>query len=468
MNIFHKYTMVQMLGMAVVASAMFTSCADEPDKYEATDGVPVVKYIRCLSTEVKGNNDAEDMHYTNGELVTSASPGNTLCLIGENLRSVHEVYFNNLPTNPNPSYITDNTLIISVPGKVPTVVTDKIYLITAAQDTVTVDFHVSVPAPQVSRMECEYAEAGDVQRISGNYFIDDPGTPLAVYFTGAGDQMIPAKILAKDPEFTFIDIEVPAGAEPGPVYVESVYGKSKSAFQYKDQRGMLFDFDTPNPVTNTVLGNHGWHPRDIISDQYSLVGNYVQLGDGATDLEGAGENWSWLDGQFSFEYWAGGSWSGVEDYGDAPRLIDVANFADWQNMTLKFEIFVPSSNPWSCCAMQIIPAATTEITGGGAAVDIYGSPVPGANNTFFNGTQLPRYLYRPWTATGSFDTGDKWITVSIPLTSFIYDENGETAKLSLSKESFSSFTFFVWKGGVDGTPCKPIIKMDNIRVVPNK
>lgn len=468
MNIFHKYTKVLALGMTVVASAMFTSCEDEPDKYEATGGVPVVKYIRCLQTEIVGTDDAEDMHYTNGELVTSAGPGNTICLVGSNLRSVYEIYFNDLSVNPNPSYITDNTLIVSVPANVPSKVTDKMYLITKSKDTIDVDFHVSIPAPSVMRMENEYATVGSVQRISGNYFINDPGTPLTVEFTGAGGAPVKAEIAEIDPEYTWIDVVIPNGAAPGPVNVTSVYGKSKSAFQYLDNRGMLFDFDTPNSVTNTVLGNHGWHNMVITSDESSLSGNYLQLGDGNTEVEGAGEAWSWLDGQFSFEYWAGGSWSGVEDYGDAPRLIDLVNFTDWQNMSLKFEMYIPDTNPWSACALQIIPAAVSEITGGGAATDIYGVAVPGANNTFFNGTPLPRALYRPWTETGSYDTGNKWVTVTIPFTSFIYNENGEKSSVGLSKDSFSSLTFFLWKGGVDGTPCHPIIKIDNIRAVPNK
>ncbi|MGN1229607.1 MAG: hypothetical protein ACI4T5_08125, partial [Prevotella sp.] len=63
MNIINKYkkglflTVAALMGMSV-----FTSCEDEPDKYEVAGGTPTINYIRCLSSEVKGNNDAEDMH----------------------------------------------------------------------------------------------------------------------------------------------------------------------------------------------------------------------------------------------------------------------------------------------------------------------------------------------------------------------------------------------------------------------
>ena len=48
--------------------------------------------------------------------------------------------------------------------------------------------------------------------------------------------------------------------------------------------------------------------------------------------------------------------------------------------------------------------------------------------------------------------------------------NRAAATTSVPKlpSDFASLTMFVVGGGVNGTECKPIIKMDNIRVVPNK
>ena len=78
-------------------------------------------------------------------------------------------------------------------------------------------------------------------------------------------------------------------------------------------------------------------------------------------------------------------------------------------------------------------------------------------------------MYRPWTTTGSYDTGDKWVTVTIPLTNFNLDRTGAaTTSVPKLPSDFASLTMFVVGGGVNGTECKPFIKMDNIRVVPNK
>lgn len=83
-------------------------------------------------------------------LLTGAYMANTICLVGENLRSVYELYFNDQKAILNTSYITDHTLMVDVPKEIPSVVTDKIYMVTKAKDTIDYDFKVLVPAPTVN------------------------------------------------------------------------------------------------------------------------------------------------------------------------------------------------------------------------------------------------------------------------------------------------------------------------------
>ena len=81
----------------------------------------------------------------------------------------------------------------------------------------------------------------------------------------------------------------------------------------------------------------------------------------------------------------------------------------------------------------------------------------------------PRALYRPWTTTGSYDTGGKWITVTLPLSSsLIYGWDGSLSSGQITPDTFASLWMFVASGGIEGTECTPIIKVDNIRIVPNK
>ena len=84
----------------------------------------------------------------------------------------------------------------------------------------------------------------------------------------------------------------------------------------------------------------------------------------------------------------------------------------------------------------------------------------------------------PWQATDDllYHTSGKWLTVTMPLSEFVWDYDGNKLSTGLTSEAdFGSFNIFVIKGAYndksalpEGVDCDPIIKIDNIRVVPNK
>ena len=439
-----------LLASAVAFSFSLQSCKDQPDEFELTGGTPTIDYIRPAKASAKDS------------LLVQAYPQATICLVGSNLTSIKEMYFNDKKAILNTSFITDHTLIVQVPSDIPDLVTDKIYMTTNDGDKLTYDFHVVIPAPTVASMSCEYAVPGSIATIYGSYFVDDPNVPLTVTFP---DGQV-ATIKDINSSRSAITIEVPNCTTEGQITVKSIYGTTNSAFRYLDSRGMLFDFDTPNIATNVVLGNHGWHAQKIETDDTALSGNFLRLGDPSVTLDADG---AWNDGNFSFEYWPG-NWQDPENYqGDGVRLTDLADFSDYSNMSYKFEMLVPKDNPWSSGAMQIIVGGVEKITNGAAGVkDIDGKTLAGANNTYFHNDELPRGIYRPWEATGSFDTADEWITVTIPISEFKYGFSGAAATGTLTADDFTSLTIFVVSGGITGTECNPVIKIDNIRAVPNK
>lgn len=438
------------------AGMAFTACEDEPDKFKLTDGSPEVKYIRIAADTSTYKSQGTTINYSDLN-ATEAYMEATLCLVGNNLTSIKEMYFNDQKAVLNTSYITDHTLFVSVPSDIPNLVTDKIYMVNKDGDTTTYDFHVIVPAPTVSSLSYEYAPAGSEVTLNGDYFVNDPNVPLSITVGNNKTPVTEIKSISK----TAVSFIMPEGADEGPVTVTSIYGTTRSTFHYQDSRGMLFDFDG-----KTGLGNHGWHNRTILSDETSITGNFVQLGDGNATMT---EDGGWDDANFSFEYWPG-SWNSPVDYpDDGKKLTSLADFSDWTDMALKFEMYIPSSHPWSAGAMQIIFAGTDKVSYGNAGLDVDGNTVAGSNNTYFKDDVLPRALYRPWTATGSYDTGDQWVTVTLPLaSSFIYGFSGAKASGGLTAKDFTSLVIFVTGGGINGTECTPIIKLDNIRVVPLK
>lgn len=428
-----KYTLI-LLGLAA-----FFSCKsiDYPDRFVQTEGLPTVKYVRYANNDV---------------IISQANMEEVVCLVGDNLTSIHDLYFNDQPAVLNTSYMTAHTLVVAVPKNAPKEETDKIYMYNRDGEEVTYDFKVLPPAPKIESMSNEWAKAGEKVTIRGSYFTE----PLTVSFVGAD----PIE-LTSVPNSEVIEVTVPVGAQQGKIQVATASGLSQSVFMYKDTRGMLFDFDGI-----TGLDNHGWNGHSSQDDDGTGVsGRFFQFGDGVTELTGA-----WEEAHFSFVYWPG-TWNDPEDYAGAPRLTDLADFSSWQNMALKFEMCIPSANPWNNTPMQICFGGVDLITfGTGGILDIYGNTVAGQNNTYMSGNAAPRVFYKPWEATGSFDTGDKWITVSIPLTQVNKGWDGNTATAEVNAASFSSLWLFICDGGLDlpDASCTPIIKIDNIRAVPYK
>ena len=411
-----------------LTASVFTGCKDEPDKYEITGGTPTIRYIRPVNVESADS------------LLTGAYMDNNICIVGENLRSITKMLFNDQEAKLVPSLITDNTLIVTVPGQIPGEVFNKIFMINNSNDTTTYDFKVLVPGPTINNMSNEWAKGGEQATIYGNYFVDDPNTPLKLTINGY-------TMPIEEFDISHITFTVPAGLTEGPIEVSTVYGKKKAKFNYHDTTGMLFnDFGTYDAgEKSTGLTNHGWHAQQIVSDENSLDGSYLLLGD--VDIEDG----TWADSNVSFEYWPGdwdGTFTGVNS-----RLSDMVSFADFANMALKFEVNIPSSNPWTNLSMQCIFSGDAQVT------------LPTANNTFFNGTDYPRGLWTPWSKTGSYDTGGKWTTVTLPLSTFKYKNDGTPAGTPLTADCFTGLTLFIWSGVTSGTTCHPIIRIDNIRAV---
>lgn len=437
-------TISTLFAVAIIATGL-SSCdkTDYPDRFQPTGGVPTVYSIRYANSDT---------------FIEQAYMEEVVCILGENLCSVHEVWFNDQQAILNTSYITDNTLLVQVPKTMPIVTTDKIYLKTAAEETVEYSFRVLPPAPRVQRISFEYAEDGQDVIIYGNYFYQ----PLVIEFPNA----IVDAIADEDITLTSVKVKVPAGAQKGKIKVTTASGTSASEFVFRDDRGLLFDFDGTNGL---YTANKGWHAADL-SDG-GIAGSQCLKLDGSGDPFTA-DGKDWHDGKCHFEYWAG-NWQDPETYGnwDGRRLCDLVDFTNFGNMVLKFEVKIPEDHPWTGCPMQIIFSDVTLVSNGNAGVvDIYGNTLGGCNNTYFNDASisLPRYLWRPW-QEGMTHTSGEWMTVSFPISAFTSYWDGGSATGKLTKESFANLELFFAAGTTsEGEPCSPIVYVDNIRAVPAK
>lgn len=430
--------------MAMAAMAMATtSCNDQPDKFEMTAGVPTIHYVRLTSPE------------SSDSLLDKAYMETTVCLVGDNLTSIHHLWFNDQPAVLNTSLITDHTLLVTIPSKIPQEITNKIYMETRDGDMVDYDFTVLVPNPVITSMKNEWVPVGSEAVIYGRYFVDTDTYPLEIVLPGNTKLDYDNITYIDENEIHFIVPEEVDGLS-GQIAVTTIYGTGSSPFYFHDTRGMMFDFDGLSPLS---FEGDVWHPHTAIEDENSLSGKYIQFGDGSTLLD---DN-TWLESAFFAEYWAG-SWNDPEfpDYGQGMKISNLVDFSNYENMSLKFEIQIPSSSPWNAAAMQIVFAPSSTIH------------VQGASWDFFNGpddVQAPRAMYRPWqtAAGGDFHTGGEWVTVTIPFSAFVNNfEGGAATNGFTGPESFDSFQISIVGGGIlTEKECTPIIRMDNIRAVPN-
>ena len=394
-----------------------TSCEDEPDKYEIAEGLPTVHYVRLPDPAVADS------------LITGASLSNTVCIVGDNLRSVYELYFNDQKAILNTSLMTDHTIIVDVPSTIPSVVTDKMYLVNINKDTVTYDFSTIVPAPEITSMTNEYATPGTEVTISGNYFIDDPNEPLTITMGN-----VPVAEITNISQ-NAVSFVIPQGVTTSYINVTSIYGTGKSTFRYMES-DVLFDFD--NDGDDALYNYNGWHTSTIgtLAEVTPIDKNYLIF-------QGNLDNNTWDDSHFAFEYWPNGD-------NASPYLNTLTDFDDLSNLQFKFEVNVPDA--WSACAMQIMLTTNAEVSG------------DNMNNSFFTNETFPRALWIPWQSSGNYTT-DGWTTVTIPLSEFRFGSSG-TAINALSATDITGLTIFVYGGGVNGTACTPTICIDNIRVVP--
>lgn len=417
---------------------LMTACEDQPDKYEIADGVPTLKYVRSPLPE-----EADS-------LLVGAYLGNTVCLVGDNLRSIYELYFNDQKATLNTSYMTDHTVLVDIPKNIPEEVTNKIYMITKSGEKVDFDFSVMVPAPVVSSMSCEYAPAGSEAVLYGDYFVDDPNIPLTISMPG--DITVEGEQITSITK-TAVKFIVPVGAMQGNIRVKSIYGTGQSVFQYKDTRNILFDWD--GNYEGALAAGNSWEGDNekkgqILPSVPSVDNNYMVLG--TTFL--SGDQWN-TPKEYIMMYWPDlNATEGCVPLYDLPQFKKMLEDYTIEELALKFEVYVPTSNPWMAKGMQIMFTSLDEAS------------IQKHNNDYLYQTETPRGVWVPWEETGSYDTGDQWVTVTLKMSEFNKQLSGVVSETELTKEKLAGLSIFLRGGGVDGKECEPIICIDNIRVVP--
>lgn len=226
-------------------AAVFTACEKE------TAGAPVIDYIRVT------NPNSSD------SLLVAAGQGQLIAIVGKNLGTAQEVWFNDQEARLTPTYITNTTILVQVPNEIPKEINNQLKIVFSNGYSLSHEFTIQISKPMVSSMVCEFVNDGDVAVIRGDFFY----APVTVTLSDG----TPVEIVSlKDKEIQFA---VPAGAVQGPITVKTNFGETKSDFWFRDNRNVIIASDP----------YEGWHdPGFVVSnpgagDPPKINGNYVRV-----------------------------------------------------------------------------------------------------------------------------------------------------------------------------------------------
>jgi len=361
-------------------------------------GTPSISYIRITDPA------------SSDSLLSTASQGQMVAIMGQNLGSVTQAWFNDQPATLIPTFITNSTIITKVPTQIPSVITDKLKLVFANGTSLDYDFSVDISKPIVDHVRSEYVNNGDSLYIYGDYFYQ----PLTVTFTG-GTQ---GTVLSIGSDYKSLVVKVPTGVQPGPITVATNFGVKTSVFWFRDNRNMIASFDIP-------LVNNIWHADAVVSSDPNvpnLNNKFLRVNKGAKGAYPYIESYEGTQGS---------------DLSVETRNIPQDALTNPVAYSLKFEI----------STLQSLKGANLRLYLGNDNGCCGGDFGAARNATY--------YVWQPNLQT----FGGTWQTVSIPWTD-IY-----TANNLFAYNSAGYGMAMYWHGP---NPATYNLAIDNIRVVPNK
>lgn len=290
-----KYNILLIILIGMVGASS-TSCEDNDD----ASGTPVVHYVRVTDPN------------SSDSLLAGGLLGNMIAIVGENLGNAKQVCFNDQCLFLNSTYITDQTIITTIPSQAPSEVNDLLTIIFRDETVLTHPFTIEIGGPEVVAMKSEYVHTGDVAVIRGNFFFE----PMTVTFTGGVQGNI---VSIKQSE---VEVEVPEGAEPGPITVETNFGEAVSKFWFRDNRYVFGHFEAPT--------DGWWHGGQYLTpvDEIPAIDNkYIHFTGNIAD---AG---SWL------EFYVGPASGGIAEQ---TRNIPDDAIVNPERYDLKFEMLTLS------------------------------------------------------------------------------------------------------------------------------
>lgn len=303
-----------------------------------------------------------------------ALPGTLVLISGENLGGATGIYFNGLAAYFNPTYNTNTHVIITIPSNAPSEATDpdvpnQIRIVTGHGET-TFSFVVDIPPPTIESISNENALPGDSLIIWGSslWLIEKVVFPGGREVTALNESASGYRVGLIMPDL---------GGDTGRIVLHAKYGVTAFNAPLNDHESgnLLSNLTNDGETGEKPVFNWAWWGANRTGDASLFPGtrgNYLQNVFGGVGAKDGG--------------WWNGNRSG--NFNEVPMFTAAVITQQASNYVLKFE--VNTKEPWTA----------------GICVLRFGE-------TF-------AYRFMPFTNAEdkSFHTGNKWETVTIPLSDF--------------------------------------------------
>ena len=436
--------------------------------------------------------------------IDTVGMGATIAIQGTGLRDVQKVRFNSVELDLNPNYVTDNNIIVNVPGEFPSEITNQVCLITASDKEYCFDFEIIVPGPEI--VEVVYiltgSETPDIIRLQGYAFAQIQGlyigTPSDID-NNTGQEITDYQIFNNNTiltynvpaDFSFEQSEIKIVTVAGTDQVSNdweaaltprVYGISNEYAMIGDTTAILGQ----NLATIESLTFGGLEVTEYWeSDDYTTL--YFLVPDGATP----GQTTVTATNTF-------GEVSTSFRYAEADQMImdfddSIANWPVARQTEFDMLVINEDTNRWGYVRGDVNPSwwdETTMYCRNDTAYPVFSEP-DAINNLAF---KFEINVKKPWIGGGlcrftfmqfvpsldDFDevfnyhwipgyteevayTTDGWLTVTIPISDFDVNEN-YTSEFDIT--GLRDFRFRFYHDGNQTTPLADMdVNIDNFRLV---
>jgi hypothetical protein len=233
--------------MGLVLALVVTSCQEDEI------GAPQIFGMRLT------NPAAADSIFTASEL------GQTVVILGRNLATTRQVFFNDVEAYLNPNLIRDDNIILTVPASVPGELNNLITVVTAV-GIATHPFQVEIPGPVISYVSLEMVVPGDIITVQGNYFFSSEVTIGGVQ----------AEVVAETQEK--LEIRVAEGTIGGPLTIKTLFGENTYPYAINDKGSMLLDWEDDGQM-DCWRKLRVFRPGDASKPVPMITGNYGHVSD---------------------------------------------------------------------------------------------------------------------------------------------------------------------------------------------